>query len=133
MNMQHAILFLSFTFILTLVQHSEHKILCNRGRLIAFRGLPTRMVYLYYISCLRYTILAGNPQFDKIIIIIIIIMIMIIIMTLRSAIPDFVQISSLLHKLPPTPTLKWSGCNHVHITCNTCVARGMKEQLSYHI
>ena len=25
------------------------------------RGLPTRMVYLYYISCLRYTILVGNP------------------------------------------------------------------------
>ena len=28
-----------------------------------FRGFPTRMVYLYYISCLRYTILVGNPQF----------------------------------------------------------------------
>ena len=26
------------------------------------RGFPTRMVYLYYISCLRYTILAGNPR-----------------------------------------------------------------------
>ena len=25
------------------------------------RGFPTRMVYLYYISCLRYTILVGNP------------------------------------------------------------------------
>ena len=23
---------------------------------------PTRMVYLYYIPCLRYTILVGNPQ-----------------------------------------------------------------------
>ena len=31
--------------------------------LALFRGFPTRMVYLYYISCLRYTILAGNPQF----------------------------------------------------------------------
>ena len=27
----------------------------------AYRGVPTRMVYLYYISCLRYTILAGSP------------------------------------------------------------------------
>ena len=24
---------------------------------------PTRMVYLYYISCLRYTILVGNPGY----------------------------------------------------------------------
>ena len=23
---------------------------------------PTRMVYLHYISCLRYTILVGNPR-----------------------------------------------------------------------
>ena len=28
-----------------------------------FRGFPTRMVYLYYMSCLRYTILARNPRF----------------------------------------------------------------------
>ena len=28
----------------------------------AHRGFPTRMVYLYYISSLRYTILVGNPQ-----------------------------------------------------------------------
>ena len=27
-----------------------------------YRGFLTRMVYLYYISCLRYTILVGNPQ-----------------------------------------------------------------------
>ena len=25
------------------------------------RGFPTRMVYLHYISCLRYAILVGNP------------------------------------------------------------------------
>ena len=25
------------------------------------RGFPTRMVYLHYTSCLRYTILVGNP------------------------------------------------------------------------
>ena len=25
--------------------------------------VPTRMVYLYYILCLRYTFLAGNPRF----------------------------------------------------------------------
>ena len=29
------------------------------------QGFPTRMVYLYYISCLRYTILAGNPGNDS--------------------------------------------------------------------
>ena len=29
---------------------------------LSYRGFPTRMVYLYYISCLRYTILVGNPQ-----------------------------------------------------------------------
>ena len=26
------------------------------------QGFPARMVYLHYISCLRYTILVGNPQ-----------------------------------------------------------------------
>ena len=26
------------------------------------RGFPTRMVYLHYISCLRYTIQVGNPR-----------------------------------------------------------------------
>ena len=31
----------------------------------AYRGFPTRMVYLHYISCLRYTILAGNPQYAQ--------------------------------------------------------------------
>ena len=30
---------------------------------VSFGGVPTRMVYLYYISCLRYTILVGNPRF----------------------------------------------------------------------
>ena len=29
----------------------------------AFRGFPTRMVYLCYIPCFRYTILVGNPRF----------------------------------------------------------------------
>ena len=29
----------------------------------AFRGFPTRMVYLDYITCLRYTILVRNPRF----------------------------------------------------------------------
>ena len=28
-----------------------------------FQGFPTRMVYLYYISCLRYTGLVGDPRF----------------------------------------------------------------------
>ena len=29
---------------------------------LAYRGFPTRMVYLDYISCLRYTILVRNPR-----------------------------------------------------------------------
>ena len=29
----------------------------------SYRGFPTRMVYLCYISCLRYTILVGNPRY----------------------------------------------------------------------
>ena len=39
---------------------------CHADRhhwLLPFRGFPTTMVYLYYISCLRYTILVGNPRF----------------------------------------------------------------------
>ena len=35
---------------------------CERIFLCIFRGFPTRMVYLYYISCLRYTILTRNPR-----------------------------------------------------------------------
>ena len=31
--------------------------------LSAYRGFPTRKVYLYYISCLRYTILVGNHRY----------------------------------------------------------------------
>ena len=31
--------------------------------LLLFPEFPTRMVCLYYISCLRYTILVGNPRF----------------------------------------------------------------------
>ena len=27
-----------------------------------YRGFPTSMVYLHNISCLRYTILVGNPR-----------------------------------------------------------------------
>ena len=30
---------------------------------LQFRGFPTRMVYLDYITCLRYSILVGNPRF----------------------------------------------------------------------
>ena len=29
-----------------------------------FPGFPTRMVYFYHISCLRYTILVGNPRYE---------------------------------------------------------------------
>ena len=31
----------------------------------SYRGFPTRMVYLHYISYLRYTILVGNPQYER--------------------------------------------------------------------
>ena len=34
---------------------------CEHGS--TYRGFPTRMVYLYYILCLRYTILVGNPWY----------------------------------------------------------------------
>ena len=30
-----------------------------------YRGFPTRMVYLHYISCLRYTILVGNLRYGS--------------------------------------------------------------------
>ena len=30
-----------------------------------YRGFPTRMVYLYYILCLRYTILVENPRYTS--------------------------------------------------------------------
>ena len=32
----------------------------HRGGML--RGFPTRTVHLYYMSCLRYTILVGNPR-----------------------------------------------------------------------
>ena len=28
-----------------------------------YQGFPTRMVYLYYTSCLRYTVLVGNLRY----------------------------------------------------------------------
>ena len=31
--------------------------------LFIYHGFPTRIVHLYYISCLKYTILAGNPRY----------------------------------------------------------------------
>ena len=35
---------------------------CSRMcRVSVLRGFPARVVYLYYISCLRYTLLVGNP------------------------------------------------------------------------
>ena len=48
----------------------NHEIKFERNRHISVRtltsikcrGFPTRMVYIYYISCLRYTILVGNPR-----------------------------------------------------------------------
>ena len=42
------------------LESDEPTLLCSKG---PFRGFPTRMVYLCYISCLRHTILAGNPRF----------------------------------------------------------------------
>ena len=34
-----------------------------QGSIHAYQGFLTRMVYLYYISCLKYTILVGYPRF----------------------------------------------------------------------
>ena len=47
-----------------------HYISCLRYTILArnpwyIQGFQTRMVYLHYISCLRYTILARNPQYIK--------------------------------------------------------------------
>ena len=33
---------------------------------VLYRGFPTRMVNLYYISCLRYTIVVGNPRYARV-------------------------------------------------------------------
>ena len=44
---------------------AQVNMICTRlrpGHLSICWGFLTRMVYLYYISCLRYTILAGNPR-----------------------------------------------------------------------
>ena len=46
-----------------LAQRDEDLTQVGPGCLGAYRGFPTRMVYLYYKSCLRYTILVGNPQY----------------------------------------------------------------------
>ena len=40
---------------------NHEQILCNTSG--ACRGFPTRMVYLYCISCLRYTIPVGDPRY----------------------------------------------------------------------
>ena len=52
----------SHTHVLTCThtQSPENKV---RQTIPIYRGFPTRMVYLYYISCLRYTILVGNPRY----------------------------------------------------------------------
>ena len=36
---------------------------CQLANQLSYQGFPTRMVYLHYISCLRYTTLAANPQY----------------------------------------------------------------------
>ena len=46
----------------------------------------------------------------------------IIIIALKGPVRDFFTISSLCHKLSPTRPLKWPGCNHVQIICNTLSA-----------
>ena len=35
----------------------------SRTSVVCYREFPTGMVYLYYISCLRYTILVRNPRY----------------------------------------------------------------------
>ena len=43
-------------------QHIQRTYRCRKQEWLSFQGFPTRMVYLHYISCLRYTILVGNPR-----------------------------------------------------------------------
>ena len=45
----------------TFVGHVVHRI--HDAVSSAYRGFPIRMVYLYYRSYLRYTILVGNPRY----------------------------------------------------------------------
>ena len=42
--------------------HIDHVNFCRFAQFIKNRGFPTRVVHLHYISCLRYTIVVGNPQ-----------------------------------------------------------------------
>ena len=35
----------------------------NISQQLIYQGFLTRMIYLYYISCLRYTTLVGNPRY----------------------------------------------------------------------
>ena len=41
------------------ISTSAHDLSLHSG---VFQGFPNRMVHLYYISCLRYTILVGEPS-----------------------------------------------------------------------
>ena len=70
-------------------------------KLWKYRGFPTRMVHLYYISCLRYTILVGNPRYVSIV-------------YLYSAVcsPSLFQ-----YKQPPAPFYKYSVTEHLSHSC----------------
>ena len=50
------------SLLLTLLDIIKH-IVCVMHS--AYQGFLTRMVYLYYISCLRYTILIRNPWYNS--------------------------------------------------------------------
>ena len=49
---------ISVLYIMLEIHHSGWEPL-----IYTYWGFPTRMVYLYYTSCLRYTILVGNPWY----------------------------------------------------------------------
>ena len=55
MSLLYTCLYINVTFLFVLAE-PVYIIVC------VCRGFPTRMVYLYYISCLRYNILVGNPR-----------------------------------------------------------------------
>ena len=76
-----------------------------------FFSISNKLHKSVYITLWKWCTVSENDQYHLYDVIIIII--------LKVAMWDFFTIPSLRHKLSPTRTLKWPGCNHVQIMCNT--------------
>ena len=112
--------------------------------LFAFQGLRTRMVYLCYIACLRYTVLVRNPWFvsESLSNVQVIVSMSLFVSLEHNLIINnndnvriqrcnsrFFTISSLHCEMSPTCTLKWPRHNRVQITCNTSSACHMQHAM----